>query len=200
MDWYQEEGRKLPWRKNINPYKILITEKLLQKTSYGHVLKVYDVFFDKFPNIQILANGDISDIENKIKSLGLHKQRAKHLKELSNIIIYEYDSNIPRNRDYLLKLPGIGEYIADAVLCYAYCEKIVPVDTNIVKISKRMFKWEEKPTYNKIQNKMMLLYRNCDIKDFNWALLDFAALICSKKPKCHKCFASLFCKYYACES
>ncbi|MFX0207882.1 MAG: hypothetical protein ACFFDT_17975 [Candidatus Hodarchaeota archaeon] len=196
LNWYAKKGRKFPWRQSCSPYKILITEKLLQQTSYGHVLRVYENFFQKYPTIEALAEGEVSSIENEIKSLGFQRQRAVQLKNMANAIVNEYHSEIPDYKGSLTKLSGVGEYIADAVLCYAFNNDIVPVDVNIRRVAKRLVGWEETPKDKKIQQEMMKFLPRKNVRKFNWALLDFSALICSRIPKCNKCFATDVCNYY----
>ena len=196
LGWYAKKGRKFPWRRGCSPYKILITEKLLQQTSYGHVLKVYEKFFQKYPTIEALAEGEVSSIEKVIKSLGFQRQRAVQLKNMASIIVDEHHSEIPDHRLLLTKLSGIGEYIADAVLCYAFNKNTVPVDVNVRRVAKRLIGWEKPPKDGKIQQEMMNFLPKKNVQIFNWALLDFSALICSRTPKCNKCFATDICNYY----
>jgi len=197
VEWFRVNGRKLPWRNDSNAYKVLVTEKLLQQTSFGHVLKIYELFFIKYPSIDKLASSNITDIEKEIKQLGFQKQRATHLKKMAETIVMDYKSVIPNDRILLINLYGVGNYIADAVLCYAFNEKVIPVDVNIRRIAKRLFRLDSKLKYNEIQEKMsFLLDLNLDIKQLNWALLDFSNIICSRKPKCKNCFAQNSCNYY----
>jgi len=135
------------------PYKVLVTEKLLQQTSYGHVLKVFDDFFEKYPTIEALAGSKQTEIESSIRRLGFQRQRAHQFKSLAVKVLTEFDGKIPRDRESLLDLPGIGSYVADAVLCYAYGEEIVPVDVNVRRVALRLFRWEWKPTDKDIQKK-----------------------------------------------
>ena len=196
LEWYVENGRKLPWRNSIDTYRVLVTEKLLQQTSYGHVIKVYEKFFKKYPTIESLAASESSEIEKDIKRLGLQRQRAIHLKKVAEKILKNYDGKVPNDRKLLLSLPGVGDYIADAVLCYAFGKNIVPVDINVRRVANRLFKFRKTLDYHKIQEKMNLLIQIGNAKYLNWALLDFSALICSRAPKCRKCFANNICKFY----
>jgi len=179
----------------MNAYRILVTEKLLQQTSYGHVLKVYGTFFEKYPTVEALAASNETEIEKIIKRLGFQRQRALQFKEIAEKITNEFKGEIPSSRTLLLTLSGVGGYIADAVLCYAYGKEIVPVDVNVRRIASRLFDWEEKLTDQEIQKRMSAFIPTGEARAFNWALLDFAAKICSRVPKCGMCFAKRMCHY-----
>lgn len=196
LKWFSQHGRKLPWRKSIVVYNVLVAEKLLQQTSYGHVLKAYANFLKKYPTVEALAASDKKEIERIIKSLGFQHQRAIQFKEMAEKIINDFAGKIPSSRSLLLTLSGVGNYIADAVLCYAYGEEIVPVDVNVRRVARRLFEWEKKPTDQEIQEKMTSFIPKEESRTFNWALLDFAAKICSRVPKCEVCIVKSICHYY----
>lgn len=196
LEWFREHGRELPWRKPMNAYRVLVTEKLLQQTSFGHVLKVYRKFFEKYHTVEALAASNEAEIEKVIKRLGFQRQRAHQFKETAEKIMNEFKGEIPNVRTKLLTLSGVGSYVADAILCYAYGKKIVPVDVNVRRVASRLFDWERKPSDPEIQQKMNTFVPTSEARAFNWALLDFAAKICSRVPKCGVCFAKKMCHHY----
>lgn len=195
LTWFSSNAREFPWRREIDPYRILIAEKLLQQTTFGHVLKVYDVFFEKFPNIQSLAQANVLDIEDIIRRLGFQRQRAKQFKKIGSAILTEHRGKVPSNKEDLLKLSGIGPYVANAVLCFAFNKDKPIVDMNVRRVVGRYFGWE-KIKDKEIEKKVSRLIPKGKAKQFNWGILDFSALICSRKPKCKKCFLSDSCSYY----
>lgn len=180
----------------MNAYRVLVTEKLLQQTSYGHVLKVYEKFFERYPTVEALVASKEAEIEKTIKRLGFQHQRAVQFKEIAEKITNEFKGEIPSSRTLLLTLSGVGGYIADAVLCYAYGKEIVPVDVNVRRVASRLFDWKGKPSDPEIQQKMNTFVSTGEARAFNWALLDFAAKICSRAPKCRICFAKKMCHHY----
>lgn len=180
----------------MDAYRVLVTEKLLQQTSYGHVLKVYRKFFEKYPTVEALAASNEAEIETVIKRLGFQRQRAHQFKEIAEKITNEFKGEIPSSRTLLLTLSGVGAYVADAVLCYVYGKEIVPVDVNVRRVASRLFEWEGKPSDSEIQQKMNTFVPASEARVFNWALLDFAAKVCSRAPKCKICFAKKICQYY----
>jgi A/G-specific adenine glycosylase len=113
--WFKYNNLDLPWRYELSSYKILITEKLLQQTDVGHVLNIYDDFFDKFPSVRSLADAEQEEIQKAIKTLGFWRIRARDLRFMAKQLIEKYSGEIPRDKQKLLELFGIGQYIASAV-------------------------------------------------------------------------------------
>lgn len=194
LGWFEENKRDFPWRREKDPYKILIAEKMLQQTTYGHVMKVYEKFIEKYPDIFSLSNADPAYIEEFIKPLGFHRQRSKQFVKLSGQVIEGHNGSIPKNKGELLGLDGIGEYIANAIQCFAYGQNVPIVDVNVRRVFGRVFSW-------KMKDKEMLQYLKPLIppglaKQFNWAVIDFSSKVCSRKPKCRHCPCKIFCDYY----
>lgn len=196
IDWFSENRRDFPWRKETDSYRILIAEKMLQQTSYGHVLKVYDKFIETYPTIHALNESSIDKITNNIRPLGFHNQRAKQLTEMASVIVAEYNGSVPSTVNELQSLPGIGPYVANAVACFAFNQKTPIIDVNVRRVFSRAFKW------GNIKDRLLepilheLLPEGRE-KEFNWGIIDFSSLICSRKPKCRKCFARPYCLYYS---
>lgn len=195
LAWFSSHARDFPWRNETDPYRILVAEKLLQQTTYGHVLKVYDAFFKKFPNVQSLSQAEVLDIEGTIRRLGFQRQRAKQLKKLAFMVSSEYKGRIPSNKEDLLKLSGIGSYVANAVLCFAFNRDEPIVDMNVRRVIRRYFGWK-KVKGAEIEERLRRLIPKGKAKQFNWGIIDFSALICSRKPKCKKCFLTDLCSYF----
>ena len=158
-------------------------------------MKVYDVFFEKFPNIQSLAQAEVSDIEDTIRRLGFQRQRAKQFKKIGLMIVDKHNGEIPSNKEELLKLSGIGNYVANAVLCFAFNKDEPIVDMNVRRVVGRYFGWGGIDD-REIENRLRKLIPRGEAKNFNWGIIDFSALICSRKPKCRKCFLSDSCSYF----
>jgi len=194
LKWFSTNARSFPWRQEADPYRILVVEKLLQQTTYGHVLKVYDVFFEKFPDIPSLAQAEVTDIQDTIRRLGLQRQRAKQFKEIGSAVLSENRGKIPSKKEDLLKLSGIGNYVATAVLCFAFNRDESIVDVNVRRVIGRYFGWK-KTKDKEIEKRLIRLIPKGKAKQFNWSIIDFSSLICSRKPKCKICFLNNLCSY-----
>jgi A/G-specific adenine glycosylase len=171
-------------------------EKLLQQTTYGHVMKVYNLFFEKFPNIQSLAQAEPPDIECTIRRLGFQRQRAKQLKEMAVMIVNEFGGKIPSNKEDLLRLSGVGDYVASAVLSFAFGKDMAIVDMNVRRVVGRFFGWKRIKD-REIERRLSELIPKGKSKQLNWAIIDFSALICSRKPKCKICLLNDPCSYFS---
>jgi A/G-specific adenine glycosylase len=200
LDWYENNKRNFPWRKTDNAYYLLIAEVLLQQTNVRKVTPIYDEIIREYYNPSILAEADVESLKNIIKPLGL-LYRAERLIDIAGIIKKEYNCRVPCRRNELLNLPGVGNYIADAVLCYGFGKKTVPIDTNVIRLFSRYFSL--KSEYSRARNDKVLLtkikgfYDFKDYKEPNLAVLDFSSMVCSSRnPKCSKCCLNKKCSYF----
>lgn len=200
LEWFKENGRALPWReKCLTPFQYLVTEKLLQQTTVSHVLKIYDHFLTKYGEPCKLANASEKELSEVLRPLGFHRFRARELIEIGRKIVEEFNGEIPTDLEKLKLLPGVGEYMAKAVLIVALGEKLVAVDENLKRLGGRIFFGVEKATSFQVKEveKMFLeVMGDADPRKFNWALLDLAWAICKKRPLCVKCPINRFCRYY----
>jgi A/G-specific adenine glycosylase len=194
LEWFSKNRRNFPWRTETSPYKVLIAEKLLQQTSSGHVMKVYGKFLEKFPDIKKLAEAQISEIEEVIRPLGFHRQRARQLKEMATQILSSHEGNIPSKRDELLEIIGVGKYIANALLCFAFNKDVLAIDTNVRRVVRRYF--GQDLSDKEIENKLRRVIPLGRAREFNWGVIDFSALVCSRSPKCKICPLSSRCSFF----
>ena len=197
LSWYENNKRDFPWRRTEDPYEILIAELMLQKTQAASVVKVYGSFLKKYSNIRSLYDAKRDELENELQDLGLFRRRARDLKRIAENLVE--NNEIPKIKKELLELPGIGNYMANAILCFAFGEKIPIVDANVGRIISRFFKFEVKSAPSR--DKGLFLFLNelipDNARDFNYALLDFGALICkAQKPSCEECSLKSECSYY----
>jgi len=196
--WWKHNKQNFPWRRERDPYRILIAEILLRKTTAKQVASVYEELLSLFPNPKSLAEASVEELERVLRPLGIYKVRARLLKRLGEVLIERFSGRVPKEPSDLLLLPGISKYIANAVLCFAYGEKVPLVDTNIVRIFQRVFalKSRKKRARNDpyfwefVQE--ILPERN--VRSFNLALIDFAHKICrAKRPLCSSCIMRDIC-------
>ena len=164
----------------------------------AHVVKIYEKFFDYYPTLEALAAADQEEIANTIKPLGFWRIRSRDLKLLANQLLDQYYGVIPCDKHKLLQLFGIGDYIANAVLCFGFGRKEALVDVNVRRVAKRLFFWKSKLPHDRTLLKIFLAVIPAGkTKEFNWAFFDFAAEICTKSPRCNRCFAKEFCGYFS---
>lgn len=192
LRWHCASARRFPWRETRDPYHILVAEILLQKTAAAAVPKVYEKLISFYPTPKDLASAALDDIAAVVAVLGLG-YRADRLRRTAEILASEYGGSVPCSREALLALPGVGPYIADAVLCYAFGLPVVPVDTNTVRVAGRALgirSDKSRPRTDRLlAQKLAELLLPEKARDCNLALLDFAALVCTaRKPKCAECF------------
>jgi len=192
VKWYEVKGRKnLPWRNTKDAYKILIAELMLQKThAIQQVLPVYEVFVKKFPTPYALLDASVDEIKEVIQSLGLQNTRSRRLKELADVLVHQFKGEVPKGYAFLISLPGVGEYVANAVECIAFNQPKVMVDANVGRVLGRVFFGKEEYPPSKYGTKKIaeeLLQLN-GFKELNLAIIDLGALVCiPKSPKCSEC-------------
>lgn len=195
--WFRSNGRRFPWRETTDPWKILIAEMMLRRTRADQVEGVYRKFVKSYKTPNSFLRGSPKKIMVILNPLGLN-WRQQNFFDLARALVNDYDSEIPETRDKLKQLPGVGDYVAGAVLSIGYGKKEWIVDSNVVRIFKRYFglKTTKEGRRDKPVIDLAKAYANTTKpKEANLALLDLAALIClSRMPKCDICPLSKECK------
>ena len=138
LAWYKKNQRQLPWRKTNDPYQIWVSEVMLQQTQVKTVVPFYIKFLKIFPTVKELACADLNKFLKAWEGMGYYA-RARNLHKSVRIIIDEYDGIIPDDKEIFLKLPGVGEYIASAVLSIAFGHTHAVVDGNVKRVLARLF-------------------------------------------------------------
>lgn len=198
LSWAKNNLMKYSWRTVSDPYKILISELLLQKTDAKKVEQVYPKFIKRFPTILDLHRADIKEIEELIKDIGL-LYRAQRIKKIATQIIDKFNGNIPNSKKGLVSLYGVGDYISNAVLCFAFEKRVPIVDTNVMRVYERVFNLKSSKsrprTDKKIWDFAEKVLPSEKYVEYNYALLDFASGICrAKNPLCSICEAKTICE------
>ncbi|NAZ24553.1 MAG: A/G-specific adenine glycosylase [Thermofilum sp.] len=193
IDWEKKHWNPYPWRIERTPYKVLIAEILLKRTTRQAVLREYPKFIVKFPSPQELNNAPTEKIAEELKHLGLYRQRAEHLKALAEALVKAYGGNVPNSWDGLVKLPGVGPYIAGAVLSFGYGKPAPVIDSNVMRLLGRLTGLK----LGKAEEYLQLLWRLVPEKDheyFNYGLIDLGFSVCRYgQPKCTDCPLSDLC-------
>jgi endonuclease-3 len=178
------------------PYRVLISTILSHRTKDENTHRASSNLFDKYPTAEDVANAPLEDIEELIRSSGFYKVKAQRVKEVSKILLEEYDGEVPRGFDELMSLPSVGRKTANCVLVYAFGELAVPVDVHVHKISNRLGLASTK-TPEQTEAELVKLVPRKYWLDLNELFVRFGQDICrSVGPKCDECNFSSFCLYY----
>jgi A/G-specific adenine glycosylase len=198
MTWGRTNFRPFPWRLTKNPFNILIAEVMLHRTQAPQVEPIYIQFIEKYPEPTALASATFEELQKALFSLGLH-WRIKMIHKMSQDLQERFGGQIPKDKADLVSLPGVSDYIASAVRCFAWNKPDAIIDTNSVRIVGRLFGLEVKESSRRNRIFANLLKNLIDVEEprcFNYALLDLAALVCKiRLPKCYECPICIYCAY-----
>lgn len=200
LTWSKGNLRDYPWRRNRNPYKILISEVLLTRTKADQVVPVFLNFMDFYPNLERFLDMKISLVKSLIKSLGL-KKRAETFKEISCQLKNNHNAKIPNTLSELKSLNGIGDYCANAILCFGFGRKYPILDSNFIRLYSRVFNVKSKTKTAKSDKFLWQfaeqLLPEKDFIEFNYSLLDIGGLFCLPRiTKCENCPLKQLCILY----
>jgi A/G-specific adenine glycosylase len=191
LAWYKRNQRSLPWRETNDPYRIWISEIMLQQTQVDTVIPYYHRFLKAFPTVFALARAPSQNVLKVWENLGYYS-RARNIHAAAKMIIEKFDGRIPDNWEEIKTLPGVGPYTAGAILSIAYGQVLPAVDGNVRRILCRLFAIR-KPVDNIQEQKQLQKLAASLIParhpgDFNQALMDLGATICkAKNPDCSRC-------------
>lgn len=191
MAWYALHKRPLPWRAHLDPYKIWLSEIILQQTRVVQGLPYYERFISAYPTVYDLAQASLEEVLHLWQGLGYYR-RAHNLHACSKHVVSHLDGRFPTTYKELLKLPGIGPYTAAAIASIAFNEAVAVVDGNVYRVLARLFGIEEDiaSTQGKkaFQELASALLPDQHAGSYNQALMEFGALHCTpQQPKCRVC-------------
>lgn len=196
--WYDIHGRNFPWRMTRDPYRVLIAEVLLRRTTATAVSRIYDAFLDQFDKPESLIRAKETTIAAALGSLGLQSLRAHQLKRMAMMLVEEYSGKVPCSHAELVAMPGVGSYIASAVRNFACGVSVPLVDGNVSHLVSRLFGYENKgPSDSSLWEFMTKFGGRRQDARFYWGIIDIVAKICLRKcPRCLKCPLSRVCASY----
>lgn len=176
-EYYHANARPMPWRETRDPYKILVSEVMLQQTQVPRVMIKYQEFIAAFPNVKSLADAPLADVLAKWQGLG-YNRRAKFLKQTAQKIVEEYNGVFPQEHSQLVTLPGIGPATAAAILTYAYNKPIPFIETNIRAVYiHHFFKDEHDITDKQLEPLIAQTIDHNNPREWNWALMDYGTYL-----------------------
>lgn len=191
VDWFEREQRDLPWRHTKEPYKIWVSEVMLQQTRVDTVIPYYNRFLEKFPTMESFAYALEEDILKMWEGLGYYS-RVRNLQAGVREVVETYNGIVPNNRHDISKLKGVGPYTAGAILSIAYGVPEHAVDGNVMRVLSRVLLIEEDiavpKTKKTFEKAVMMLIDEDNTSSFNQGLMELGALICTPtSPKCLLC-------------
>lgn len=191
LEWYLENKRELPWRKDKNPYHVWISEIMLQQTRIEAVKKYYIRFMERIPNIEELSKIDEDELLKLWEGLGYYS-RARNLKKAAMKIRDEYNGIFPDTFEEIIKLPGIGEYTAGAISSISFNQKEVAIDGNVMRVYSRVMNKDIDVSDSKVKKEIGLEIKKLlpeNSGDFNQGIMELGEVICipNATPKCELC-------------
>ncbi|MBQ8834522.1 MAG: A/G-specific adenine glycosylase [Oscillospiraceae bacterium] len=201
LPWYRAGHRVLPWRETKEPYRIWLSEIMLQQTRVEAVKGYYARFLDILPSVEALANCDDDLLHKLWEGLGYYS-RVRNLKKAAQVIMEQHGGVFPREYEDVLALPGIGEYTAGAVCSIAFDQPTPAVDGNVLRVMSRLRDDPapiDQPAVKKAVTEALRAIYPADAGDFTQALMELGATVCgpNRKPDCEHCPCREICLAYA---
>jgi A/G-specific adenine glycosylase len=198
LSWYDQNARRLPWRGEGDPYRIWISEIMLQQTRIETMIPYYQRWLERFPTLQDLANASLQDVLHIWEGLGYYS-RARHLHRAARMILDDLDGHFPSDRDGLAKLPGVGRYTAGAIASIAFGQDEPALDGNIRRVFSRVMDLQV-PARSKDGESLLWQFAADHLPpgragDYNQALMDLGSAICTPRaPACLICPLANLCE------
>lgn len=197
LKWYYLNHRDLPWRKTNDPFKIWLSEIILQQTRVAQGLPYYEKFVTRFDNVQQFADADEAEVLKLWQGLGYYS-RARNMQHCAKTVVSEYDGSFPNSFKELLKLKGIGKYTAAAIASICFEERVPSIDGNLYRVLSRLFGIKDDisdaKSYKVFFEQALQIMPKSNCGDFNQSLMELGATVClPKQPKCDICPIREFC-------
>ncbi len=194
LRWYRAHKRDLPWRQTTDPYRILVSEIMLQQTQVDRVIPKYHEFLRKYPSIEALARASVGKVRETWYPLG-YNVRPVRLHAIAREVVAKHGGHVPDEREALLRLKGIGPYTAGAVLSFAYRRPAPILDTNVRRVLQRVFYGIGRPRDPVLWRLAGEILPKRSVYDFNQGLMDLGATVCgARSPRCAICPVQALCR------
>lgn len=196
LDWFENVKRDLPWRKNRNPYRVWLSEIMLQQTQVTTVIPYFENWLERFPTITDLANASLDDVLKLWEGLGYYR-RAKNLHKAAQVVAFTKNGVFPARYEDWLELPGVGPYSAAAISSIMNHEVVIAVDGNVKRVAARLFMLEGGLKEKNVKEKLTPFISKENPGAFNEAMMELGATLCKKQnPNCLGCPISKHCLAY----
>jgi A/G-specific adenine glycosylase len=201
LNWYRQHARSLPWRDDPRPYRVWISEIMLQQTRVETVRAYFKRWMAQFPDVETLAAADEQEVLQLWEGLGYYS-RARNLHRAAQIVMSDHSGQLPADRATLESLPGIGPYTAGAIASIAFGQDEAALDGNIRRVYARLFNIEEPVRERETEKHLWHIARQQlpagQAGDYNQALMDLGATVCTpRSPNCAACPLQNLCEAYA---
>ena len=198
LTWYWKHGRDLPWRRTRDPYRILVSEIMLQQTQVDRVMPKYKEWLKKYPTLKALAAARPHDVIRTWYPLG-YNIRPRRLHAIARESVLRYGGLLPDDETTLRSFKGIGPYTAGAILSFAFGRREAILDTNVARVLYRVFVGTGELRTHALQRHLWSLSRvllpRRHVFDFNQGLMDFGATVCTaRRPRCRSCPLATTCR------
>jgi A/G-specific adenine glycosylase len=196
LAWYARAARDLPWRRTRDPYRVLVSEVMLQQTQVARVAEYYPRFLARFPDLETLARARPRAVREAWDGLGYYA-RAANLHRLAREVTRRHGGRLPADPALLRALPGVGPYTAGAVATFAFEQPVPAVDTNVARVIRRVFIGSREARAASLWRLARALVPRDGRRawTFNQAIMELGALVCAaRRPKCPECPVRPVCK------
>jgi A/G-specific adenine glycosylase len=193
LDFYDRERRDLPWRRTADPYRVWVSEIMLQQTRVDAVIPYYERWLDRFPTVDALATAPPDDVLRAWEGLGYYA-RARNLHRAAAVVRERFNGRLPADVGALRSLPGVGEYTAGAIASIAHGVPAPAVDGNVRRVLSRLLD-DPNPTPARLRAVASALVPRRRAGDFNQSLMELGATVCTpSSPACHRCPLPRLCR------
>ena len=198
LDWFDPDARRMPWRQHRNPYRVWISETMLQQTQVATVIPYFERFMAQFPTVDALAGASLDEVLKLWEGLGYYS-RARSLHRCANVLVERHEAALPPSYDALLELPGVGPYTAGAIASLAFGLPHPAIDGNVLRVTSRLWGVEDPVdvprTREAISRRLQEVIPAADPGPFNEALMELGATVClPRTPRCEGCPLALHCR------
>jgi A/G-specific adenine glycosylase len=198
LRWYRRQRRDLPWRGSRDPYRIWVSEVMLQQTQVATVLPYYRSFLERFPDVASLAAAPLDDVLRAWSGLGYYR-RARHLHAAAGVVVREHRGRIPDDPDAFGRLPGVGRYTRGAVLSIGFDRSLPVLDGNVARVLSRLeaipAAFRDAAGAHRLWDRATMLVPMRGAGEWNQALMELGALVCAPRvPRCAACPVRRWCR------
>ncbi len=196
LDWFRASARVLPWRSGRTPYRVWVSETMLQQTQVATVIPYFERWLKSFPDLTTLADAPQEAVLKAWEGLGYYR-RARLLQRGAQVVVQEHGGRVPGTYRELLELPGIGPYTAAAIASLAFGEAVLAVDGNVKRVAARLFCLPGIVTPVAVKTVLEPHLPSAAAGDFNEALMELGATICTpRSPRCDACPVRAHCEAF----